>query len=108
MSASTGPNPSTAESSGRGHPVARDMMPYVEAAAVTVLAFAATALLKREWNAPSFRFFVPSIASAAWRGARGPTAVATGLSPIVVDYFFLSPVGPPRVEGSACALVIFE
>ena len=106
MSASTGPNPSTAESSGRGHPVARDMMPYVEAAAVTVLAFAATALLKREWNAPSFMFFVPAIAIAAWRGGRGPTALATGLSLILIDYFFLSPAGSLRVEGSTSVLDI--
>ncbi|MGZ3332701.1 MAG: ATP-binding protein [Gemmatimonadaceae bacterium] len=74
------------------------------AVAITLLAFAATALVKRQWNGPSFMFFVPAIAIAAWRGGRGPTALATGLSLVLIDYFFLTPIGSLRIVGSTSIL----
>jgi K+-sensing histidine kinase KdpD len=76
----------------------------VEAAAITLLAFAATALLKRQWTGPSFLVFVPAIAIVAWRGGRGPTALATGLSLILIDYFFLAPIGSLKIVGSTSIL----
>lgn len=97
---------STHPSRLRSHPVVHGAMPYIEAGAVTLLAFAATALLKREWNAPSFMLFVPAIAIAAWRGGRGPTALATALSLILIDYFFIAPSGSFKIAGSAIILEI--
>ena len=79
-------------------------MPYVEAVAITLAAFAATALLKRAWDAPSFMVFVPAIALAAWRDGRGPTALATALSLILIDYFFLAPIGSLKIAGSTAIL----
>jgi K+-sensing histidine kinase KdpD len=79
-------------------------MPYVEAAIITLLAFAATALLKRTWSAPSFMVFVPAIALAAWRDGRGPTALAMGLSLLLIDYFFLAPIGSLKITGSTAIL----
>jgi signal transduction histidine kinase len=81
-------------------------MPYIEALAVTLLAFAATDLLKQHWTAPTFMLFVPAIAIAAWRGGRGPTALATGLSLIIIDYFFLAPTGSLKFSGSTIVLEI--
>ncbi|MDQ6769184.1 MAG: ATP-binding protein [Gemmatimonadota bacterium] len=102
----TGQSASTYASRLHSHPVAHGVMPYIEAVAVTLLAFAATALLKREWNAPSFMLFVPAIAIAAWRGGRGPTALATCLSLILIDYFFIAPSGSLKIAGSTTILEI--
>jgi signal transduction histidine kinase len=95
--------PRGAGASGRaGH----DAMSYIEALAVTLLAFAATDLLKQHWTAPTFMLFVPAIAVAAWRGGRGPTVLAMGLSLILIDYFFIAPTGSLKFSGSMTILQI--
>jgi K+-sensing histidine kinase KdpD len=66
---------------------------YGLAVALVLAAFAGTATLKRDWNAPTFMFFVPALAVAAWRAGRGPTVVATGLSLLLIDWFLLPPTG---------------
>ncbi|MEA2706729.1 MAG: hypothetical protein QOH22_1517 [Gemmatimonadaceae bacterium] len=78
--------------------------PYIEAVAVTLLSFAATVLLRQEWTAPSFMLFVPAIAIAAWRGGRGPGAVASALSLVLIDYFFVPPIGSLKFAGSTVVL----
>jgi signal transduction histidine kinase len=84
--------------------MSRNPLPYLESVAVTLLAFAATALLKQQWDAPSFMLFVPAIAIAAWRGGLGPTALATGLSLVLIDYFFVVPTGSLKFAGSTIVL----
>jgi signal transduction histidine kinase len=66
---------------------------YLLAIVLVLAAFAATAVLKSRWDAPSFLIFVPVIAIAAWRAGRGPTVVATTLSFLLIDWFFLPPIG---------------
>src|SRR5690349_19595861 len=62
------------------------------------IAFAATGLLKQRWpSSPSFMFFVPAIALTAWRAGRGATALATTVSLLLIDWFFLPPVGSLKV-----------
>ena len=80
---------------------------YSLAVAFVLTAFAATALLKQRWqSSPSFMFFVPAIALAAWRAGRGPTVLATSLSLLLIDWFFLPPVGSLAVAGATNALDI--
>jgi signal transduction histidine kinase len=66
---------------------------YFVAIVLVVVAFIGTALLKRQWPAPSFMFFVPAIALAAWQGGRGPTVLAAVFSFLLIDWFFLPPIG---------------
>ena len=82
----------------------RTVLPYVEAAVITLLAFAATMLLKRAWDAPSFMVFVPAIALTAWRDGRGPTTLAAALALLLIDYFFLPPLGSLKISGSTAML----
>ncbi|HEY5062869.1 MAG TPA: DUF4118 domain-containing protein, partial [Gemmatimonadaceae bacterium] len=80
---------------------------YTVAVAMALTAFAATDALKHEWTtAPSFMFFVPAVAIAAWHGGRGTTLVATGLSLLLIDYYFVPPVGSLRVDGATSVLDI--
>ena len=72
------------------------------ALAATAVALLATFALRRYGSAPSFLFFVPAIALAAWYGGRGPSAVATALSLLLIDINFFAPGGSltiDRVEG---------
>ena len=77
---------------------------YALAVALVVTAFAATATLKRMWVAPSFMFFIPAVAIAAWQGGRGPTLLATTLSLFLIDFFFVPPVGSLKIGGSTYVL----
>ena len=75
---------------------------YALAVVATAVALVATLALRRYGPAPSFLFFVPAVALAAWYGGLGPSAVATALSLLLIDLNFLAPNGSlaiDRVEG---------
>ena len=83
------------------------LIPYTLAVAFVLIAFAGTALLKWRWpQAPSFMFFVPAIALTAWRAGRGATVLATVLSLLLIDWFFLPPLQSLEIDGSTSALDI--
>ena len=68
----------------------------------TAVALVATLALRRYGPTPSFLFFVPAVALAAWYGGRGPSALATALSLLLIDLNFFAPngsLGIDRVEG---------
>jgi len=70
--------------------------------AATAVALAATYALRRDGPTPSFLFFVPAVALAAWYGGPGPAALTTLLSLLLIDLNFLAPGGSitvNRVEG---------
>jgi signal transduction histidine kinase len=75
---------------------------YALALLATAVALAATLALRRYGPTPSFLFFVPAVAVAAWYGGRGPSALATALSLLFIDLNFFAPDGSlsiDRVEG---------
>jgi signal transduction histidine kinase len=75
---------------------------YALALVATAIALAATLALRRYGPTPSFLFFVPAVAVAAWYGGRGPSALATALSLLFIDLNFFAPDGSlsiDRVEG---------
>ena len=75
---------------------------YALALVATAVALVATLALRRYGPTPSFLFFVPAVAVAAWYGGRGPSALATALSLLLIDLNFLAPDGSlsiDRVEG---------
>jgi signal transduction histidine kinase len=75
---------------------------YALALVATAVALVATLALRRYGPTPSFLFFVPAVAIAAWYGGRGPSALATALSLLLIDLNFLAPEGSlsiDRVEG---------
>jgi signal transduction histidine kinase len=71
---------------------------YTLAIIVTLIAFAATFGLKREWPAPVFLFFVVAVALSAWYGGRGPSIAAAVLSLVLAKYTFKEPVGTLRIN----------
>lgn len=86
---------------------AGELYRYAVAVMMVLAAFAATDALKHEWTtAPSFMFFVPAVAIAAWHGGRGPTLLATLLSLFLIDYYFVPPVGSLHVDGATSVLDI--
>jgi signal transduction histidine kinase len=59
-------------------------------------------VLRRDGPTPSFLFFVPAVAVAAWYGGIGPSALTTLLSLLFIDLNFFAPGGSlnlDRVEG---------
>ena len=75
---------------------------YALAFVATAVALVATLALRRYGPTPSFLFFVPAVALAAWYGGRGPSALATALSLLLIDLNFFAPNGSlsiDRVEG---------
>ena len=75
---------------------------YALAVVATAVALVATLGLRRYGPTPSFLFFVPAVALAAWYGGRGPSALATALSLLLIDLNFFAPNGSlsiDRVEG---------
>jgi signal transduction histidine kinase len=52
----------------------------VLAVGATLLAHAVTVALKQDWPNPSFMFFIPAVAVAAWFGGLGPSILATAMS----------------------------
>jgi signal transduction histidine kinase len=76
---------------------------YTVAIAATLVAFAGTDALKHLLPAPTFLFFIPALALAAWYGGPGPSLTATALSLLLINYVFLpatSPSAIPRVLGA--------
>lgn len=71
---------------------------YALAVVAAAVALAATVALRRYGPAPSFLFFVPAVAIAAWYGGRGPSALATALSLLLIDLNFLAADGSLRVD----------
>jgi signal transduction histidine kinase len=64
---------------------------YLLAIGATLLAHGATVALKHDWPTPSFMFFIPAVAIAAWFGGMGPSIVATAMSLILIRINFLGP-----------------
>ena len=79
-------------------PLKRSAPRYALAIVATLIAFATTLGLKREWPAPVFLFFVLAIALSTWYGGRGPAVVATAISLVLTKYAFKEPVGTLRVN----------
>src|SRR5256714_6092154 len=71
---------------------------YALALLVTAVALIATLLLRRDGPTPSFLFFVPAVAISAWYGGPGPSALATGVSLLLIDLSFLAPGGSLRID----------
>ena len=64
----------------------------------TAVALVGTLVLRRDGPTPSFLFFVPAVAVAAWYGGRGPSALTTLLSLLLIDLDFLAPGGDLRLD----------
>ena len=72
---------------------------YLLAVGATLLAHGATVALKQDWPTPSFMFFIPAVAIAAWFGGLGPSILATAMSLVLIRINFLGPgwsVAGPR------------
>ena len=72
---------------------------YLLAIGATLLAHGATVALKQDWPTPSFMFFIPAVAIAAWFGGLGPSVLATAMSLVLIRINFLGPgwfVAGPR------------
>ena len=72
---------------------------YLLAVAATLIAHGATVALKQDWPTPSFMFFIPAVAIAAWFGGLGPSILATAMSLVLIRINFLGPgwsVAGPR------------
>ncbi|MDP9204618.1 MAG: ATP-binding protein [Gemmatimonadota bacterium] len=75
---------------------------YALGLVATAVALVGTLVLKRDGPTPSFLFFVPAVAVAAWYGGRGPSTLTTALSLLLIDLNFLAPGGSlslDRIEG---------
>ena len=64
---------------------------YLLAVVATLLAHGATVALKHDWPTPSFMFFIPAVAIAAWFGGMGPSVLATAMSLVLIRINFLGP-----------------
>jgi signal transduction histidine kinase len=71
---------------------------YGLAVVATLIAFAITVAISREWPAPIFLVFVLAVALSAWYGGRGPSVLATLLAIILAKFEFKEPLGTLRVE----------
>src|SRR3954449_2130465 len=64
---------------------------YSVAAALTLLALAATLVLEDTLSSTLTIFFFAAIALSAWLGGFGPGLLATGFSTLCLNYFFIPP-----------------
>jgi len=64
----------------------------------TAVALVGTLVLRRDGPTPSFLFFVPAVAVAAWYGGIGPSALTTVLSLLLIDLNFLDPGGSLSID----------
>lgn len=71
---------------------------YALAVGLTASALVFTLALRRGGPTPSFLFFVPAVAISAWYGGAGPSALATGVSLLLIDLNFLEPGGSLRID----------
>jgi signal transduction histidine kinase len=86
----------------RTEPFRATLRRYSLSVAVSAVALIATLAARRSGPTPSFLFFVPAVAISAWYGGRGPSALATVGSLLLIDLNFLAPGGSlsvDRVEG---------
>lgn len=67
--------------------------PYAAALAATAAALAITLVTQRFSATPSYVAFVAAVAIAARVGGKGPAVLTSALSLVMIDYFFLSPIG---------------
>jgi signal transduction histidine kinase len=72
---------------------------YGLAIAATLIAFAITVAINRQWPAPIFLVFVLAVALSAWYGGRGPSVVAAALAIALTKIEFKDPVGSLRIHG---------
>jgi signal transduction histidine kinase len=79
------------ESQQRSRPLWNDGAGYLLAVVATLLAHGATVALKQYWPTPSFMFFIPAVAIAAWFGGLGPSVLATAMSLVLIRINFLGP-----------------
>ncbi|RKH20172.1 ATP-binding protein, partial [Corallococcus sp. CA031C] len=81
---------------------------YGVAVGSVVLAFVAQELLSTITVGMPFLAFFAAVMFSGWRGGWGPGLVATGLSLVTVDYYFLTPIHTWKVRtGSLIALGLF-
>jgi signal transduction histidine kinase len=71
---------------------------YALALVAVLIAFAGTFALKRVVPTPSFLFFIPAVALAAWYGGRGASLLATTFSLLLIKLVFVLPVGSLRIS----------
>ena len=75
----------------RSNPLSFAGSGYLLAIGATLLAHGATVALKQDWPTPSFMFFIPAVAIAAWFGGLGPSVLATAMSLVLIRINFLGP-----------------
>jgi signal transduction histidine kinase len=72
---------------------------YGLAIVATLIAFAITVAITRQWPAPIFLVFVLAVALSAWYGGRGPSVLAAVLAIALAKFEFKEPVGSLRIQG---------
>lgn len=84
---------------------------YVFAAAAVLAALLAALWLRDRTVGVPFFLFLAAVSLGAWRGGLGPGLLATALSALATDYFFLPPIGRlsllARGEGIHPGLTLF-
>ena len=93
MTQDRGRDSNTSDTRMRANRLWRYASGYLIAVAATLVAFAVTFGLRRSTPAPLFLFFVLAVALSAWYGGRGPSALAIGLSVLLVRYAPSNPIG---------------
>jgi signal transduction histidine kinase len=84
------------------------LLRYGSAVAATALAWLATALLWPSLEPVSFELFLAAVVLTAWWAGLGPALLATLLSVLVIDYFFVPPVYEINFHpGNALRLLVF-
>ncbi|HKE01480.1 MAG TPA: ATP-binding protein [Planctomycetota bacterium] len=78
----------------------RAFLPYVGAVVAVFAAAGLRSLVPVAWNqeAPPFTFFYLAVAVVAWRGGLRPALLATGLSVVAAQFFFVEPTLSPRSD----------
>ncbi|RKH52546.1 DUF4118 domain-containing protein [Corallococcus sp. AB050B] len=103
---SSSPPPRTPESLPKEE--GSTLLSYALAVTAVVVALLAQRLLWPYMASGPFLAFFAAVAFAGWRGGWGPGLVATALSLLMVDYFFLSPLGNWMIHpGNVIALAFF-
>ena len=74
---------------------------YLIAVALTAAALGVQLLLGPVAHVIPFLFFFPAVGLASWTGGSGPGALATALSALAANYFFLPPKYGFRVDAQA-------
>jgi signal transduction histidine kinase len=84
------------------------LLRYGSALAATALAWLTTALLWPSLEPVSFELFLAAVVLTAWWAGLGPALLATLLSVLVIDYFFVAPIYEINFHpGNALRLLVF-